>query len=542
MGYGRGWIHEKFFIDSGHTLGWLTDPGDDAVIYGHGGGGPGTHTIAVWHSDGIVFVWFTNKDPLVNDFDEFPEVGSWPEHDLWESVGISADAIGSAPVESWVPVVAHSDGVGGSAWRSDVGLLNRAPLTNRIRLRYRHGFFQFEDRELELAPGAALTVSDVVAEVGERGSGPLQVFSSEPLTVSSRTYNQTSAGSYGQTLDGVTSTGGLEQGESAVLMQLREDMAFRSNIGLHNQWRRSARVEVALYGEDGSLLASFTERVPAQTTVQINRPFRASGRTDVASGYAVVRVLSGQDVYVYGSVVDNATDDPTTIPMKVGVGSDHQWIAAAGGGEGSHGSLWRTDLCLLNRSSGTASMDVVFHSDDGDSTAMALELDAGEQRTVEDVVSVIGRTGTGALEIVSARPMLVASRTYNASTEGTFGQYLDGVDAGRTAGAGQTVWLPQLRQNASFRSNIGILNTGPGFAGVTVRLFDEGGEELVEKQRRIGPGERLQMQEPFGRIAGRSDLDTAYATVSVRSGSGVIAYASVIDNATNDPSTVTMKR
>ena len=159
-----------------------------------------------------------------------------------------------------------------------------------------------------------------------------------------------------------------------------------------------------------------------------------------------------------------------------------------------------------------------------------------------DVVSVIGRAGAGAIEIVSDRPTLVASRTYNASTGGTFGQHLEAIDAGRTARAGQTVWLPQLRQNASYRSNIGILNTGLGNAGVTLRLFDEGGEELAEKQRRIGPGERLQLQEPFGRIAGRGDLDTAYATVTVRSGSGVVAYASVIDNVTNDPSTVSMKR
>lgn len=77
---------------------------------------------------------------------------------------------------------------------------------------------------------------------------------------------------------------------------------------------------------------------------------------------------------------------------------------------------------------------------------------------------------------------------------------------------------------------------------MTIRLFEASGAELAEKQRRIHPGERLQLQEPFERLAGRDDLDTAYATVSVRSGGGVIAYASVIDNDTNDPSTVPMKR
>ena len=32
----------------------------------------------------------------------------------------------AAPVESWIPAVAHSNGVGDSVWRTDVGLLNRS--------------------------------------------------------------------------------------------------------------------------------------------------------------------------------------------------------------------------------------------------------------------------------------------------------------------------------------------------------------------------------------------------------------------------------
>ena len=35
---------------------------------------------------------------------------------------------------------------------------------------------------------------------------------------------------------------------------------------------------------------------------------------------------------------------------------------------------------------------------------------------------------------------------------------------------------------------------------------------------------RLQIQEPFDRLGGRNDLDEAYATVTVESGDGVIAY------------------
>jgi CubicO group peptidase (beta-lactamase class C family) len=229
QGYGRGWIHEKFFDDMGKNLGWIIDLDDNIQVYGHGGGGPGVHAIALWRTDGIGFFWCSNKDPLVDDFDDFPQIHDWPEHDLWQSVGISREAVGSAPVESWIPAVAHTNGVGTSTWRTDVGLLNRSSRTNAVRLRYYDGWEALE-HELELAPGESRVISDVVDWFGRDRSGPLQVFSSEALTTTSRTFNKSPEGTFGQSFDGVTATGGLESGETVVLMQLREDDAARTNI------------------------------------------------------------------------------------------------------------------------------------------------------------------------------------------------------------------------------------------------------------------------------------------------------------------------
>ena len=541
LGYGRGWVNEDFFINLGHTVGWLTNPNDDHRIYAHGGGGPGVHTLALWRSDGIVFVWFTNKDPVVQTID-FPEITSWPDHDLWESVGIPREPVGSAPVESWIPAVAHAAGVGDSTWRSDVGLLNRSSRTNAVRLRLYRGN-QPIDRELELAPGESRVISDAVGWFGRGGSGPLQVCSSEALTVTSRTFNQSLDGTFGQSLDGVTATGGLESGESVVLMQLREDDTARTNIGIHNQWRRSARVEVELYDDDGSLVTAHTREIPAQQTVQLNRPFyKLGGRGDIESGYAVITVLSGQDVYVYGSVIDNATGDPTAIPMKIGSGSNRQWIAAAAHGGGAHGSVWRTDVCLLNRSGETAAAEIIFHRDNGETGSFAIGLFDGQQIVLGDVVAQMGMSGSGAIEIDADKPLLASSRTYNAGEDGTFGLFLDGVSAQNRADDGNTVWLPQLRQNPAFRTNIGLFNSGDAKARVRIFLYDASGSELVSRWRTLESGTWMQLQEPFSRLAGRTDIDAGYAKVEIGSGHGVIAYASVIDNATNDGTAITMKR
>jgi hypothetical protein len=148
--------------------------------------------------------------------------------------------------------------------------------------------------------------------------------------------------------------------------------------------------------------------------------------------------------------------------------------------------------------------------------------------------------GGGSLQVFSDQPVLVSSRTYNVSDEGTFGQFLDGTSQDRSASTGQTVWLPQLQQNDSFRTNIGLVNSGDLEAAVRVKLFDGQGAQLASRRRVLAPYERVQFQEPFSRIADRDDLDAAYASVTVEAGDGIIAYASVIDNATNDPTTVPM--
>jgi len=539
VGYGRGWVDERMYGNDGHGLGWLVDLDDGLDVRSHGGGGTGVHTLALWREDGITFVMMTNKDPVAESID-FPRIDSWPSHDLWPSVGVATEPVGSAPTEVWIPVVSHAPGVGSSAWRSDVGLLNRSSLVNRVRLRLTDGDGLVDD-EFELAPGEHRVIGDVLSGFEVEGSVPLRVFSSEPLTVTSRTYNLTPDGTYGQFIESREPTRGLKTGDEAVLMQLVENDSFRSNIGLHNGWKRPARVAITLLDGSSLPVASFIKTVPPESTVQVNRPFwLEGGRADIDSGYAVVSVLFGQHVVAYGSVVDNRTDDPTTIAMKVGPGFADQWLGAAANTVGAHGSAWRTDLCLLNRSGGVATVEIRYRSDGGVSTVETIVLQSAEQTTVVDVVGELGRSGGGSIEVFSDRPVFAGSRTYNTADAGTYGQFIDAVPVESAATEDRTVWLPQLQQDGSFRTNIGILNSSDLSARVLIRLFDGDGHELAVRRRTLAPTERIQLQEPFSRIAGRTDIERGYASVTVESGSGIIAFASVVDNATNDPTTVPM--
>jgi len=58
----------------------------------------------------------------------------------------------------------------------------------------------------------------------------------------------------------------------------------------------------------------------------------------------------------------------------------------------------------------------------------------------------------------------------------------------------------------------------------------------------LEPGRLQQVNEVYRKVAGREDIDGGYATVTVSSGSGVVAYASVVDKRTGDATTVPMWR
>ena len=134
--------------------------------------------------------------------------------------------------------------------------------------------------------------------------------------------------------------------------------------------------------------------------------------------------------------------------------------------------------------------------------------------------------------------MKVASRIYNQTGDGTFGQYIRAYAAGESISAGETVELLGLRQQEDeFRTNISAFS-----ATVMVELFRTDGAALHSYFLEVPAGMVVQDPEPFDRRANSPNLGWGYAMVSVTSGSGVLTSASVIDSRTNDAATVLMMR
>jgi hypothetical protein len=217
----------------------------------------------------------------------------------------------------WVPVVAHTPGVGDAEWRSEVGVLNSCSSVATVELRL-HTEDGVESETCTVDGGAQQIFTNVVGWLVDGDVvAPLEIVSDQPLTVTSRTYTLAAEGIYGQGLDGVTPDDGIDAGETVQLQQLQESATFRSNLGVLNMSSAAAEVSVTLYDLNGLVVGSFTLELEASQLVQDNRPYlNRFGRSDIVGGYATVTVTSGSDVFAYASVVDASTDDPTTIAMQ----------------------------------------------------------------------------------------------------------------------------------------------------------------------------------------------------------------------------------
>jgi hypothetical protein len=225
------------------------------------------------------------------------------------------------------------------------------------------------------------------------------------------------------------------------------------------------------------------------------------------------------------------------------------WLPVISHTPGSGSTQWRSDVGALNRSGSTASIELVLYTGSGNTTATQT-IPGNGQVVYTDLATSLGMTnGSGALEVLSTQQLWVTSRTYNQQPSGwTYGQGYDGIASSDALDAGSTAWLPQLAQTGiagqvgTSRVNIGITNTGSATASVTLTLFDANGTQVWTDTRSYTPGQFYQYQEPYRTGAGRTDIAAGYAKITVSSGSGVIAYASDIDNGSGDATTVNMKR
>lgn len=257
--------------------------------------------------------------------------------------------------------------------------------------------------------------------------------------------------------------------------------------------------------------------------------------------------------WVFSAIADNGRcDRQGTINISGGGGGGTTtiWIPVVSRANGANNSTWRSNVGIFNPGTATATVIIRIWVTTG-VISRTITIPGGGMRIITDVIGWInpGAFASGSISIVSNRTLIITSRTYNQFAAGaicfplgTMGQALGGVLVSGGLSAGQSGWLPNLVENNFTRANIGYTNTGTTTASLTIRLYNGDGVFLGSYNVSLAPGQWKQASQPFRTLPGYVWLDAGSAKITVNSGSGIIAYGSVIDNLTNDPTTIPIYR
>jgi len=471
--------------------------------------------------------------------------------------GVGCTRSGTITISPWtahVPSVAHAPGAGGSQWRTDLAVANRSGRTASVTYAFLpYGSGTPVTRSRSLSHGASERFVDVLVSLfgfadTSTPKGSVRIESTARVLATARTYNRTSSGTYGQSYPALTAADGFTRGQTAYIGQLEKSASFRSNLGVQNLGSTDCSVTVTLHDSSGATLGSpLTQTVAGGRYFQWDDVFAKAGAPAQPLAYATVEVqTSGCRAWAYGSVVDNATGDPTTVDALWGEPAGPYLVPSVAHAPGAAGSQWRTDLAVVNPG-GAAQLTLTYtpmQGTAGSAVERSESLAAGATREWADLlVSLFGfpttATPKGTVAAASPGPLYLFARTYNQKTSGTFGQSYPSLRASDGLAHGQQGVVLQLAKSTEFRSNLGVQNLGGASCTVAVRLHDPAGTPLgTTLNTSLEAGRFYQWDDVFAR-AGAPAQPLAYATVEVQTpGCRAWAYGSVVDNATGDPTTV----
>lgn len=211
------------------------------------------------------------------------------------------------------------------------------------------------------------------------------------------------------------------------------------------------------------------------------------------------------------------------------------FVPAATNRSGLAGTYYQTDVWVNNPSASAITFVVTFlpgGQDNSGRQGVTLSLAPHSQVAIANVLDNLFQTaGAGALRLDSDDSFLATSRTYNsAAPAGTFGVGIAGRPLSSSVSRGIILGLSN---NASYRSNVAVMNPQPIPVTVTFQLHRADGTALGQGTHKLAPFDWFQASTIFSFLGVTSTEDNAYVTVSSPDGS-FFSYASVTDQRSGD--------
>lgn len=442
-----------------------------------------------------------------------------------------------------VPVVGHVRAFSGRTFMTDLGIENSGDGQANPTLSYQPREGEAPERiAVELAPHETRNVSDAVLDLFRVSNslGALRLdWSGGPsagLRMTSRTYVRTDEGTLGQAAAAFPDS--EDPRTSLFVTGLAQTELLRTSLGAVNDSDAFESFQIVLRSRSGYVVGESSViglAAKRQTQIAFSDLFPAMQ----GKGFtAEIRPLVGSAApFAYAAVVDNLSGDPTYYPAASP--SSMLYLPGVARVTGLNGTFFSSDVSFANTGDDPATVEVAFLEHDRDNrSAPTAILSLGPHQTLQmdDALwTLFGRSETyGGLAVESddSSQIVVAERIYTDSGAGTVGQQVDAIPE---EGLFERESILGLRQDADFRSNIGLFNPQPveAWIGLTLRRSD--GTKIAETAILVPPRGYLQrnLAVLFPDLEQREG--EAY-TLTVDAGKlDVFAFATVIDNLSQDP-------
>ncbi len=237
---------------------------------------------------------------------------------------LPAPAAAQLSLQWMVPAAAHTAGLNGTFWSTDLSLHNPHDFELPVVVQFLPSDTANPTADtllITLYPYETFNLWDVLGDAwfAAAGTGALLVLADWDLEcqpveschflVTSRTYtaNPVGGGEYGQTIPGAAAWQGVDPNTLGYAAGVLNDgVAFRANLGLASWSDHWTTVAVDVQDAEGAIVERLAYDVPPYGHVQRRLP------TPVEGGSVVLWVEAGADdalVYGYVSVVDQMTGD-----------------------------------------------------------------------------------------------------------------------------------------------------------------------------------------------------------------------------------------
>lgn len=452
-----------------------------------------------------------------------------------------------------LPGVARLNGAFASRWLTDVTLFNPLHTTQDVEVRFialGEAVVQasaVQQKTITLQPQEIRFIPDVLHALFSinDGGGALHFIPVSGINVVGRTYSsRADGGTYGFGMQAIDFFNAAGPRFPVTFAGAFPGQNFRTNILLTDTSGRGTAASINAFGVTGPIGASTTDiDAPPGGILQFNGLGSTLGLFSRDAGGLVVQPTRGTAIATVVAI-DNRTNDPTYFPPDLPGSDQIRAIPVIGHVDGANGSHFRSDLYLFNPTSfaSTVTLEATLWSEPS-ARNVSFTLLPREARVIADALPTLFQmTGLARLRYWSSTNgdgVRVTSRTYTIEESGaTYGSLIPTLNNFQIAASGDHLEILGISGGSGFRTNVGLVELSPlgGLSvetSVRILVLDQNLHQLDTFSVNVPRAGGMQINDIFG-SRGIAAPEAAMIIVQVQSGGLIGAYATLVDNLTND--------